>query len=32
VSGEWVKRLQFKSDGNFPQIVGLDYVSLASLV
>lgn len=32
VSGEWVKRLQFKSDGNFPLVVGLDYENLPSLV
>jgi hypothetical protein len=32
VSGEWVKRLQFKADGNFPLVVGLNYETLASMV
>lgn len=32
VTGEWVKRLQFKHDGQFPLVVGLDYEVLAELV
>lgn len=32
VTGEWVKRLQFKSDGNFPLVVSLDYEAMAALV
>lgn len=32
VTGEWVKRLQFKHDGQFPLVVGLDYERLSSLV
>lgn len=32
VTGEWVKRLQFKHDGQFPLVAGLDYDGLASLV
>lgn len=32
VTGEWVKRLQFKADGQFPRIIGLDYESLSSLI
>jgi hypothetical protein len=32
VTGEWVKRLQYKQDGQFPLVVGLDYDSLKALV
>lgn len=32
VTGEWVKRLQFKHDGQFPLIVGFDYDGLSSLI
>ena len=32
VTGEWVKRLQFKPDGQFPAVVGLDYKRIGSQV
>jgi hypothetical protein len=32
VTGEWVKRLQFKPDGQFPAVVGLDYKRIGSRV
>ena len=31
-TGEWIKKVQWKPDGQFPRIVGLDYESLASLL
>lgn len=32
MTGEWIKRLAWKPDGQFPRVVGLDYESLDSLV
>ena len=31
-TGEWIKKVQWKPDGQFPRVVGLDYGSLASLL
>jgi hypothetical protein len=32
VTGEWIKKVQWRPDGQFPRIVGLDYESLESML
>jgi len=32
VTGEWIKKVQWKPDGQFPRVVGLDYEALGSLI